>query len=58
MTEKKGANWKKYIIGFWMLLITGIAAVVLMFILIAKGQLGFMPTFDELENSVTKIAHL
>jgi penicillin-binding protein 1A len=56
MTEKKGANWKKYIIGFWMLLITGIAAVVLMFILIAKGQLGFMPTFDELENPPSILA--
>jgi len=50
MTEKKGASWKKYIIGFWLLFITGIAAVALMFILIAKGHLGFMPTFEELEN--------
>jgi len=50
MTEKKGASWKKYIIGFWLLFITGIAAVALMFVLIAKGHLGFMPTFEELEN--------
>lgn len=50
MTTEKKRNWKKYIIIFWALFTLGIISITLLFFLIAKGQLGFMPTFEELEN--------
>lgn len=48
--EEKKNNWKKYVIIFWSLFLAGVAGVVLLFVLVAKGTLGFMPTFEELEN--------
>lgn len=50
MNKEEKRNWKKYIVGFWMVFILGIAGVALFFMMIAKGNLGFMPTFEELEN--------
>lgn len=50
MTEEKKRNWTKYIIIFWTLFGLGIISIVLLFFLVAKGTLGFMPTFQELEN--------
>ncbi|MEE4285656.1 MAG: transglycosylase domain-containing protein [Mariniphaga sp.] len=50
MNKEKKRNWKKYIVGFWTLFLLGIASVALLFILIARGNLGFMPSFEELEN--------
>jgi penicillin-binding protein 1A len=50
MNKEKKRNWKKYIVGFWALVLLGIAGVAFLFILISKGNLGFMPTFEELEN--------
>src|SRR5690606_1039882 len=50
MNKGEKRNWKKYIVGFWMVFILGIAGVALFFMMIAKGNLGFMPTFEELEN--------
>ena len=50
MNKEKKTNWKKYIVGFWLLFVFGTAGVALLFITIAKGNLGFMPTFEELEN--------
>lgn len=48
--EKKERKWKKYIVIFWTVFVLGVAAVVLLFALISRGTLGFMPTFEELEN--------
>lgn len=50
MTEEKKRSWKKHIIIFWSLFLLGITGIALLFLLIAKGKLGFMPTFEELEN--------
>ncbi len=50
MTKEKKTSWKKYIIWFWSVFLIGIAGVTLLFLMIAKGNLGFMPTFEELEN--------
>lgn len=50
MNMEKKKNWKKYIIGFWLLFGLGITGVAIFFIMIAKGNLGFMPSFEELEN--------
>ncbi len=48
--EKINNNWKKPIIIFWSIFVLGVASVVILFALIARGTLGFMPTFEELEN--------
>ena len=50
MAGKENKNWKKYIIWFWSLFLLGIAGVAFLFIMIANGRIGFMPSFDELEN--------
>lgn len=50
MSDKKSDNTGKYIKWFWSLFGIGIAGLVLLFFLIAKGFLGLMPTFEELEN--------
>lgn len=49
-------SFKKYIIAFWSVVLLGIAAVFLFFFLIAKGSLGFMPSFEELENPKNVLA--
>ncbi|HKI90000.1 MAG TPA: transglycosylase domain-containing protein, partial [Draconibacterium sp.] len=49
MSEKKN-NFKKYIIWFWSLVTLFIACGFVFFFLISKGYLGFMPSFEELEN--------
>jgi len=48
--EGKTSNFKKYLIAFWALILFGIAGFALFFMLIADGKLGFMPSFEELEN--------
>jgi len=49
MVENK-INFKKYILWFWSAVLLVIAVGFLFFFLIAKGMLGFMPSFEELEN--------
>lgn len=48
--EVKKGKITKYILLFWAIFLTGIAGIALLFIMIARGGLGFMPTFEELEN--------
>ncbi len=55
MTEENN-NRKKYLIGFWSLFLLGLTGVFLIFFLIAKGKLGFMPSFEELENPKNVLA--
>ncbi len=55
MTEKNN-NFKKYIIGFWTLFLIGVLGIFLLFFLIAKGKLGFMPSFEELENPKNELS--
>jgi len=53
----KGQNeFKKYIRIFWTLFCGGILFVVFLFFMIAQGWLGFMPTFEELENPENSLA--
>ena len=54
--SKKEINFKKYIIAFWSIVAFFIAAGFLFFYLIAKGYLGFMPSFEELENPKNVLA--
>ena len=48
--EGKTSNFRKYIIAFWALVLLSVGAGILFFVLIANGKLGFMPSFEELEN--------
>ncbi|MDR3095342.1 MAG: transglycosylase domain-containing protein [Bacteroidales bacterium] len=47
---------RKIIILFWSVVAGGFALVTLLFVLIANGKFGFMPTFEYLENPQTNIA--
>ncbi|WP_019037276.1 penicillin-binding protein 1A [Psychroflexus tropicus] len=55
-TESSKKSYKKYILGFWILFLAGIIAVVFTFLLASWGALGTMPTFEELENPETNLA--
>ncbi len=48
--------FKKYIRIFWILFATGVIAVFLMFFMIAQGWLGYMPSFEDLENPESLLA--
>ena len=43
-------KFKIYLIAFWSLFLLAVGGVVLLFVMIANGRLGFMPSFEELEN--------
>jgi len=47
--EGKSDN-KKYLIWFWALFAFPFVLIITIFILISKGKLGPMPSFEELEN--------
>lgn len=47
--------WKLFVI-FWSVVLVGIASVFIFFYLISAGKLGFMPTFEELENPNNRFA--
>ncbi len=47
---EENSRIRKYIRCFWGIYVAGILIVVALFLLIARGSLGFMPTFDDLEN--------
>lgn len=54
LEEKKPGkkNYRKWIFILWGSFILGISILIILFILISQGQLGVMPTFEELENPV------
>lgn len=54
--QKTGSNYRKYLIVFWSLFILGILGLALLFFLISQGKLGYMPTFEELENPKNNLA--
>lgn len=47
--------WKLFVI-FWSVVLLCIAGAFLFFWMIAEGKLGFMPTFEELENPSNRFA--
>jgi penicillin-binding protein 1A len=47
---EENLRFRKYIRYFWGIYIAGSLIVVILFLLIARGSLGFMPTFVDLEN--------
>lgn len=55
MTKQTG-SFRKYIYWFWLVFTGLILLTVILFYAIAKGWLGFMPSFEELENPETQLA--
>ncbi|MCF8346132.1 MAG: transglycosylase domain-containing protein [Bacteroidales bacterium] len=53
---KKANKHTIYLAILWTFYILLFAFVITLFVLIAKGRLGFMPTFEELENPKTNLA--
>lgn len=49
-------KYKKFFVIFWSVFFAGIAGIFIFFWMIAEGMLGFMPTFEELENPNNKFA--
>jgi len=49
-------KYLKYLIIFWSLFALAILFVIALFSLISAGKLGYMPTFDELENPKSNLA--
>jgi len=47
---------KKFIIGFWVLVLSGLLGICLIFILAEKGFFGRMPTVEDLQNPKSDLA--
>ncbi len=56
MTKKKQVSYKKYILIFWGVILTGFISVALLFFITSIGGFGPLPTFEELENPQTNLA--
>ncbi|HKJ41557.1 MAG TPA: transglycosylase domain-containing protein [Sunxiuqinia sp.] len=54
--EKQKKNYRKFNLIFWSLFLVGVLFVFGLFYSIAKGKLGEMPTFRELENPQSLLA--
>jgi len=54
--DKDISVYKKYLRVFWVLYATGVVAVFLMFFMIAQGWLGYMPSFEDIENPESLLA--
>lgn len=54
--ERDISVYKKYIRIFWYIYGLGVIAVFLLFFMIAEGWLGFMPSFEDLENPESLLA--
>ena len=47
---------KKALIGLWSIFILGIVSIILLFWMISKGWLGYLPPLEELQNPRNKYA--
>ncbi len=52
----KNRRYNRYILWLWIVFAGGVSMVFILFLLISNGFLGFMPSFDELENPKSNIA--
>jgi penicillin-binding protein 1A len=56
MTKKKHQDFRRYAIGFWLIVISPVILALLIFSTISLGLWGFMPSFEELENPKSNLA--
>ena len=54
-TAKNKGGWLKYL---WMIFALGVSFVVLLFVLIANGVIGYLPDIEELQNPKNKSDNL
>ena len=54
--KKQSNSYFKFIKWFWLLFLSGILAVVFIFLIASWGWLGELPTFERLENPQTNLA--
>lgn len=54
--QHEKSKFKKYIIAFWAVFAAGIVGITLLFVLIASGKMGYMPSFKDLENPQSLLA--
>ena len=55
-TTKKTSLSKKIVRGIWIFFILCIITIGLLFTLVAKGKIGYMPAIEDLENPINKYA--
>ncbi|MCX6230342.1 MAG: transglycosylase domain-containing protein [Bacteroidetes bacterium] len=55
-TKGNSGNTKFYVKRFWIFVAAAFAFITLLFILLSLGWLGFMPSFEELENPKSNLA--
>lgn len=48
--------FKRFIRIFWILYVAGVLSIMLLFFMIAQGWLGYMPSFEDLENPESLLA--
>jgi penicillin-binding protein 1A len=56
MNKNKKNGFKKYINGFWIVILSGFGFVISLFLLASWGFFGDLPTFEELENPENNLA--
>lgn len=56
MSKKKSTNFRKYVKRFWILTLSGLGSIILIFLLASWGVFGALPTFEELENPQKNLA--
>ncbi|MBS9765950.1 MAG: transglycosylase domain-containing protein [Flavobacteriaceae bacterium] len=54
--ETKKRSFKKYILWFWGVFLSGVLFVILLFLLASWGVFGKLPSFEELENPENNLA--
>lgn len=50
------SKYRKFLIVFWSIVLGGLTSVFILFFMISNGWLGFMPSFEELENPKSNLA--
>ncbi len=56
MAKEKSHSYRKFVWILWGIFVFGVVSLALLFTLISKGKLGFMPSFEELENPKINLA--
>lgn len=55
-TISKSVNYRLFSRIFWAIFILGVSSVILLFVLIKNGAIGYMPPYEEIENPTEKYA--
>ncbi len=55
-TKRTRSGYRKYIILLWSVFVVVILSIALLFVLVSEGKLGYMPSFEELENPKSNLA--